>query len=136
MAKKRPFIELFGHWLLFVVIPWLLLSPFRLIRWCCRTMRGRPQKRPPALRPNFYKSRSWQTACVKCFERTKRENGGVLACALCGRTELHGVTAWHCHHVKSRSKWPELALEQSNLAAACDDCNMGMSNRYEDLELN
>lgn len=134
--SRRSDLDIVGQWLLFVAIPGLVTAPLRMIRWCWRVMRGKPRRRRlPGMEPGFYRSRRWQTARIKCFERNKAANGGQLRCELCGRAEEHGVIAWHCHHIKSRSKWPELALDQNNLAACCDDCNMGMSNRYDSLDL-
>ena len=136
MARRRSNVDLIGGWLWFVVFPWLLLAPFRLIRWVWRIMAGRPKRRLlPGQKPHFYRSRAWQTARIKCFERNIKEYG-ALTCELCGRTKATGVKSFHCHHLRSRSNWPELALDQGNLVAACEACNMGMGNRYEDLKLN
>ena len=35
-------------------------------------------------------------------------------------------------HIKPRKKYPELALDRSNLQVLCNDCNMGKSDHYED----
>ena len=133
---KRSNLDLIGYWLLFVALPWLLLAPIHLISWVWWIMAGRPQRRElPGEKPGFYKSRAWQTERIKCFERNIKQNG-ALTCELCLRTKADGVESFHCHHKRSRSKWPELALDPDNLVATCEACNMGMSNRYEDLALN
>ncbi len=115
--------------------------PWRLTRGAWRMIQRMLRIRPSAVveaaqSKGFYSSRAWQTARIKCFERNMRENNGLMRCELCGQMEIHGVTSWHCHHVKSRSRWPELALDPDNLAALCSSCNLGCSNRYEDLKLN
>ena len=133
---KRSNIDLIGRWIFFIALPWLLLALPRLLLWCLRVMQGKPAHQlHPGEEPGFYKSQRWRTARIKCFERNIQQNG-TLTCELCFRTKADGIESFHCHHKRSRSKWPELALEQSNLVATCDDCNMGMSNRYEDLKLN
>ena len=140
MAMRKPKgklndFEMLGRWLFFVVLPWLLLALPRLLLWCFRIMQGHQQKRPLGLAKGFYQSAVWRRVRIECLERNLA-TFGVLTCELCYRTRLDGVQSFHCHHKKSRSKWPELALELENLAVCCDDCNVGMSNRYEDLDLN
>ena len=131
MARRRSDLVLLGEWLFFVLLPKALLGLFRLAAWPFR--RRKKLKLLPGQKPGFLKSQAWRTARVKCMELNKKEFG-AMRCEQCGRTELQGVTSWHCHHVRSRSKWPELALDQNNLVMLCDDCNMGMSNRYQDLD--
>ncbi|MGI9436057.1 MAG: HNH endonuclease [Geminicoccaceae bacterium] len=137
MKRRRlSNLDIIGRWLFWAALPWCLLAPFRFIQllWLLLVRTTEEETKAPA--KNFYSSRAWQNARVKCLELNMRENGGFLRCELCKRTEMTGVKSWHCHHVKSRSNWPELALVIDNLAVCCPDCNYGMSNRYEDLELN
>ena len=75
----------------------------------------------------FYSSWEWKNARYVAL----KTNG--YRCQCCGWRP--GDTD-HGHlvvdHVKPRSKYPGLALEQSNLQVLCNDCNMGKSNIYED----
>lgn len=128
-------LDMLGRWLFFMVVPSLLLALPRLVLWCFRIMRGNTQKRAPGLTKGFYQSAAWRKARIKCLE-LNMATYGVLTCELCYRTRADDVKSFHCHHKMSRSNWPELALELENLAVCCDDCNVGMSNRYEDLDLN
>lgn len=48
----------------------------------------------------------------------------------CGATPKDGVKM-HVDHIKPKSKYPELALEFSNMQVLCDPCNMGKSNIYD-----
>lgn len=46
----------------------------------------------------------------------------------CGRNPIdHGVTL-HIDHKKPRSRFPELALVETNLQVLCEDCNLGKLN--------
>lgn len=74
---------------------------------------------------DFYKSPQWR----KLRYEILRQRGARCEC--CGRTAADGVVI-HVDHIKSRSKYPELALEITNLQVLCEDCNLGKSNRYED----
>lgn len=66
----------------------------------------------------FFQSRRWQRVR---YEAIKKYGRKCLAC---------GVKAKEIHvdHVKPRSKYPELALELSNLQTLCRDCNFGKGN--------
>ncbi|MGI9492758.1 MAG: HNH endonuclease signature motif containing protein [Geminicoccaceae bacterium] len=122
-----------------MALPWKLTKlVFRLLRWLFRkvTRQDRAAVIAKAKSKGFSGSRAWQKVRIECIERDKKANGGKLRCSLCGQMEIHGVGSWHCHHIKSRSNYPELALTLSNLAMLCESCNLGMSNRYEDLDLN
>lgn len=48
-------------------------------------------------------------------------------CACCGATPEDGRQV-HVDHIKPRKKYPELALEFSNLQVLCGECNHGKSN--------
>ncbi len=83
----------------------------------------------------FYKSEEWLRLRVRVLEKYE------CKCMMCGRSpKNHGVVI-HVDHIKPRSKYPNLALEFSNLQLLCADCNLGKSNKYstdwrpsEDLE--
>ncbi|NKF49291.1 HNH endonuclease [Shewanella sp. WXL01] len=52
------------------------------------------------------------------------------ACSCCGASPSTGAIM-HVDHIKPRSKYPELALELSNLQILCEQCNLGKSNISE-----
>jgi len=66
----------------------------------------------------FYQSREWQELRYKVLKKYGRR------CMCCGTTK--GVI--QVDHIKPRSKYPMLALVQSNLQVLCRDCNLGKSN--------
>lgn len=45
-------------------------------------------------------------------------------CMCCGRTPEDGAKI-HVDHIKPRSKFPQLALDEANLQILCGDCNQG-----------
>lgn len=69
-------------------------------------------------RGGFFESREWQEAR---YEALRRSNG---CCELCGASKKDGVVI-QVDHIKPRSKYPDLALEQSNLQVLCRPCNLG-----------
>lgn len=74
---------------------------------------------------SFYSSREWLQLRVRVLEKYE------CKCMMCGRSpKVHGVII-HVDHIKPRSKFPELALEFSNLQVLCEECNMGKSNKYQ-----
>lgn len=128
---RRPNLDLIGHWLFFAALPWLLALPFRLAR---RLWRGKPATKKPGEVKDFYQTAAYRRARIECM-KSNIDRWGALTCQLCGRTKREGVRLFHCHHVKSRSNWPELALDPTNLEMLCEACNLGMGARYEDLKL-
>ena len=71
----------------------------------------------------FHTSEEWRRLRYKVL---KKFNG---CCCLCGRShQKHGVVI-HVDHIKPRSKYPELKLDENNLQLLCEDCNLGKSNR-------
>ena len=67
----------------------------------------------------FYKTREWRQLRYKVLVRLGRK------CQCCG--EEGGYI--HVDHIKPRSLFPELELEESNLQVLCEACNMGKSNK-------
>lgn len=51
-------------------------------------------------------------------------------CECCGATPKNGI-AIHVDHIKPRRKYPELALEESNLQILCEVCNHGKGSWNE-----
>lgn len=72
----------------------------------------------------FYKSRAWRELRYRVLVKADGR------CQCCGTKAVDGGRL-HVDHIKPRSKYPELALEESNLQVLCEDCNMGKSNRDE-----
>lgn len=76
---------------------------------------------PPSkqvLRERFYRSEEWIKARDLCLATKGR------VCVGCGATKLIQVD-----HIKPRSKFPELALDQSNLRPFCWPCNKAKAAR-------
>lgn len=74
----------------------------------------------------FYWSDEWRT----CRMKTLRKYG--YSCMACGRSpKIHRIVI-HVDHIKPRSKYPALELDQDNLQVLCEDCNLGKSNLFED----
>ncbi len=69
----------------------------------------------------FYESREW----LQLRYAVLKQYGA--RCMVCGATRGDGVHM-HVDHIKPRSKYPELELEQSNLQVLCRPCNLGKSN--------
>lgn len=70
----------------------------------------------------FFDSDEWKALRY----RVLRHYGA--ACQCCGRTRADGLKL-HVDHIKPRSRFPELALEFSNLQVLCEDCNIGKGAR-------
>jgi 5-methylcytosine-specific restriction endonuclease McrA len=69
--------------------------------------------------PNaFYDSREWQ----ELRYRVLRKYGATCQC--CGATRRDGVRI-HVDHIKPRSRFPSLELDENNLQVLCEPCNMG-----------
>jgi 5-methylcytosine-specific restriction endonuclease McrA len=73
---------------------------------------------------NFYESREWLDLRYLVLKKT---NG---ACQLCGHRGSK-ENPIHVDHIKPRSKYPHLALVESNLQVLCGACNGGKSNKDE-----
>lgn len=48
-------------------------------------------------------------------------------CEMCGRSVKNRIIL-HVNHIKPRHKYPELALDITNLQVLCEDCNIGKGN--------
>lgn len=70
---------------------------------------------------SFFDSRAWREVRIIALVKYGRK------CAACGATSGE----MHVDHVKPRSKFPNLALEISNLQVLCRACNLGKSNKIE-----
>lgn len=75
----------------------------------------------------FYSSWDWKKARYEALARFEHR------CQCCGwqpgDTERGHLVV---DHIKPRRKFPELALDQSNLQVLCNDCNMGKGHHYVD----
>lgn len=71
--------------------------------------------------PSFYRSLAWR----KIRFSVLHERGAK--CEVCG-TKAKAGTTLHVDHVKPRSKYPELALDPTNLQILCEDCNLGKAD--------
>jgi 5-methylcytosine-specific restriction endonuclease McrA len=70
---------------------------------------------------SFYESREWLELRYRVLKKYGR------TCMLCG----HKNGRIHVDHIKPRSKYPQLALVESNLQVLCEACNLGKSNKDE-----
>lgn len=75
-------------------------------------------------RAKFYSSKAWLTLRYQVLS----ERGGRCEC--CGASAKDGVNL-QVDHIKPRSKYPDLALDKSNLQVLCKACNMGKRDRHE-----
>jgi hypothetical protein len=72
----------------------------------------------------FLQSREWRTVRMRVLEK----HGAKCQC--CGRTPRDGITIT-VDHIKPRTRYPELALTESNLQILCNECNHGKGNWSE-----
>lgn len=71
--------------------------------------------------PDFYHSQEWLKVRFRILKRSKGR------CELCGSNQ----SPLEVDHIKPRSLYPELAIDESNLQVLCKACNSGKSNRDE-----
>jgi hypothetical protein len=81
-------------------------------------------KAPILARGDFYLTDAWRTLRYQAL----RLHGGACQCCGAGPTPGHPL---HVDHIRSRSRFPELALEISNLQVLCEDCNLGKGAQDE-----
>jgi hypothetical protein len=78
---------------------------------------------PPAYQPGmgkaFYKTREWREMRYKVLTKYGK------VCQCCGQTSGY----LHVDHIKPRSLFPTLELEENNLQVLCEACNIGKTNR-------
>lgn len=84
----------------------------------CKAAIPEKQKRPQR---EFFESSSWKDLRYRALVL----HGGKCQC--CGASSKDGKRI-HVDHIKPRSKFPELALDITNLQVLCEDCNLGKSN--------
>ena len=70
---------------------------------------------------NFYRTKAWRELRLSILLASD------CSCKICGNTSEKGAVL-HVDHIKPRSLYPELALEESNLQVLCEDCNIAKSN--------
>ena len=70
---------------------------------------------------NFYRTKAWRELRLSILLASD------CSCKICGNTSEKGAVL-HVDHIKPRSLYPELALEESNLQVLCEDCNIGKSD--------
>ena len=75
-------------------------------------------KTPPSTW-GFYGTDAWRTLR---YQILKKHGYRCMACGVSKGT-------MHVDHIKPRSKFPELSLEESNLQVLCEPCNMGKGTR-------
>lgn len=74
----------------------------------------------------FYASWEWKKARYDALTLHGRQ------CMCCGFTPYPGCKErLVVDHIKPRSKFPDLALDVSNLQVLCNSCNMGKSNIHQ-----
>jgi hypothetical protein len=74
----------------------------------------------------FLKSFEWRQLRLQAFKKYGR------VCLCCGATPGAGVVL-NVDHVKSRRRFPALALDIENLQVLCEDCNHGKANQTVDF---
>lgn len=79
-------------------------------------MGGPPQPK----KSEFYTSMRWR------YLRMKVLSARGAACECCGATAKDGKKI-HVDHIRPRSRYPELELDEANLQVLCEDCNLGKS---------
>lgn len=82
----------------------------------------RQEQLHPAARDEFLQSYEWRRLRMEVL----RERGARCEC--CGATPADGKTVINVDHIKPRLRYPELALDKTNLQVLCDVCNHGKGN--------
>jgi 5-methylcytosine-specific restriction endonuclease McrA len=73
------------------------------------------------MQTNFYRTKAWRELRLSILLASD------CSCKICGNTSEKGAIL-HVDHIKPRSLYPELALDESNLQVLCEDCNIAKSN--------
>lgn len=76
--------------------------------------------------PAFLASFEWRQLRFKALQKYGRR------CQCCGASPGSGAVM-NVDHVKSRRRFPELALDIGNLQVLCEDCNHGKGNETIDF---
>lgn len=71
---------------------------------------------------SFFDRPEWEAVRYRVLRKHGRK------CMACGETS----GPMHVDHIRPRSIYPELALDEANLQVLCKPCNFGKSNRYAD----
>jgi len=77
------------------------------------------------MKSDFYSTREWRELRWKVVEASKG------ACVVCGRSNKHHGVILHVDHIKPRSKFPELELDQGNMQVLCEECNIGKRDKLQ-----
>lgn len=86
-----------------------------------RIKKATPAKSDDVNAPEFLSSYAWRSLRMRVL--TARG----ARCECCGASPKDGIVI-NVDHIKPRRKYPELALEASNLQILCDVCNHGKGN--------
>lgn len=84
----------------------------------------KPKVQRPKIDPNsdaFLESYEWRRIRMVVLKRDGAR------CGCCGATPADGLRM-HVDHIKPRRKFPELALDVTNLQVLCEVCNHGKGN--------
>jgi hypothetical protein len=79
--------------------------------------------------PEFLQSYEWRQLRFQALQKYGRR------CQCCGASPETGAVM-HVDHVKSRRRFPHLALDIENLQVLCGDCNHGKGNTTVDFRGN
>lgn len=88
-----------------------------LLHWMLSRIESKPAEKA-GTDTSFYRSQAWRKLRFSVLS----ENDG--RCSICGTSSKDGITL-HVDHIKPRSKYPELALDPTNLQVLCEACNIG-----------
>lgn len=102
----------------------LLLSVSSLILYLLNVaLRPKPcnHHKPRSQAVNFYSSDAWRKLRYRTIQARGRR------CEAC-RTDSTDIR-YHVDHIKPRSLYPNLALEDSNVQVLCQLCNMGKGDQ-------
>lgn len=97
----------------------------RFVREKYPTWKEARAEKPPTPNPcsdDFLASYAWRKLRMEVLV----ERGPT--CEACGANAQRDRVKMNIDHIKPRRKYPELALEKSNLQVLCDACNHGKGN--------